>query len=286
MSVKIKIQANGSSLEYLEKPLISSGGIDSIELDFSFSEEWNGYTKTAMLYNDDRNVEYVTILNDKCIVPSNLIKEECLLWIGVTGYNNGKTLPTNLLRYTVYQGTISVKEEPEKSLYEKLLDELNNLNFVKAVISEDGYLLLTHQNGEVFNAGYVIGPKGEQGLQGIQGVQGLKGDKGDKGDPGPKGEQGIQGIQGIRGERGYQGEKGEPGIKGEQGKQGIQGIRGERGYQGIQGPKGEKGDKGDPGERGTSGTIYCEVVSGVLTFKLTSSENYKPIVTSDGVLIL
>lgn len=61
----------------------------------------------------------------------------------------------------------------------------------------------------------------------------VKGDKGDKGD---KGEQGIQGIQGIQGEQGIQGVKGDKGDKGPQGERGLQGI------QGIQGPQGPQGE--------------------------------------------
>ena len=286
MSVKIKIIANGSSLEYLEKPLITSGGINSIDVEFTFSDEWDGYTKTAMLYNDERKVEYVTIIDNKCVVPSSLLKDEGILWIGVTGYQNGKTLPTNMLKYTIYEGSISVNEQPEKSLYEKLLDEINNMNILKAVIDDNGFLILTLENGKEFNAGYVKGEKGEIGPQGIQGIKGPKGDKGDKGDIGPQGTQGPKGEQGIRGERGYKGDPGEIGPRGVQGPKGEQGIRGERGYKGDPGPKGEKGDKGEPGKDGTSGTIYSILENGVLVFKLTSAQNYKPIVDSDGILIL
>ncbi len=129
-------------------------------------------------------------------------------------------------------------------------------------------LKITLTDGQVQNAGYVRGPKGDsgaRGLQGIQGIQGVKGDQGiqgatgPKGDSGAKGLQGIQGIQGIKGDQGIQGiqgatgPKGDSGARGLQGIQGIQGIKGDQGIQGIQGATGPKGDSGARGLQGIQG---------------------------------
>lgn len=53
-----------------------------------------------------------------------------------------------------------------------------------------GELLITLSDGNVINAGDVVGPQGEQGHDGEQGIQGPKGEKGDigpRGDTGPMG---------------------------------------------------------------------------------------------------
>jgi hypothetical protein len=61
----------------------------------------------------------------------------------------------------------------------------------------DGDLIITLHNGTELNAGYVIGPQGEQGIQGPQGKQGPQGETGATGPQGPQGIQGPQGPAGI-----------------------------------------------------------------------------------------
>ena len=58
------------------------------------------------------------------------------------------------------------------------------------LVNEEGHLIVTLSNDDVYDAGSVIGPQGEQGIQGLPGIQGEKGEKGEKGDKGDKGENG------------------------------------------------------------------------------------------------
>lgn len=124
---------------------------------------------------------------------------------------------------------------------------------ISEVILENNELIVSLNNGTIFNLGNVQGPQGEIGPQGIQGVQGLQGVIGEQG---PEGPQGIQGPTGEVGPRGIQGPKGEKGDKGDTGDIGPQGPIGETGPQGIQGetgPQGPKGERGDVGPTGPTG---------------------------------
>ena len=127
---------------------------------------------------------------------------------------------------------------------------------ISEVILENNELIVSLNNGTIFNLGNVQGPQGEVGPQGIQGVQGSQGVIGEQGPVGP---QGIQGSPGEVGPRGIQGPKGEKGDKGDTGDIGPPGPIGETGPQGIQGetglqgPKGERGDVGPTGPTGPRG---------------------------------
>tara|TARA_Y100001938_G_C8091036_1_gene435073 strand:- start:948 stop:2495 length:1548 start_codon:yes stop_codon:yes gene_type:complete len=130
--------------------------------------------------------------------------------------------------------------------------------FSKAFIEEDTLKLL-REDGEVFNVGKVVGPRGGQGTPGDKGEQGEVGPQGERGLIGEQGPVGSKGVKGEKGDIGEQGERGKRGFIGEVGPQGEQGLIGEQGEigpmgpQGLQGPKGDKGEKGDQGIQGPVG---------------------------------
>lgn len=149
-----------------------------------------------------------------------------------------------------------------------------------------GDLYITLDNGQMFNAGQVVG---RDGVDGKDGADGRPGEIGPMGPVGPQGPQGVHGPAGPMGDRGPQGERGDRGLQGERGPVGPQGAsgkdglsivtarvvdgelvlrfsdettltaglvvgpQGERGQQGDRGEMGPKGDKGDRGEVGPAG---------------------------------
>jgi hypothetical protein len=133
---------------------------------------------------------------------------------------------------------------------------------IEKAFLDDGKLQLIREDGEIFNVGKVVGPRGGQGVPGKQGIQGEIGSQGLQGLIGEQGPQGLTGRQGRPGEKGDQGEQGPRGFLGEQGSPGPQGLQGERGdkgdrgdtgIQGVQGPQGPQGPQGDQGEQGEPG---------------------------------
>ena len=127
---------------------------------------------------------------------------------------------------------------------------------VSKVYIQEGKLHISYSDGEVQNAGKVIGPRGGQGLPGLQGERGPIGESGPQGPKGEIGFTGPKGEKGLTGPRGFIGETGPAGPKGDQGptgKVGPQGLLGEQGPIGPIGPQGIKGDKGDVGPRGDKG---------------------------------
>ena len=118
---------------------------------------------------------------------------------------------------------------------------------VSRVYIEEGKLHISYNDGEVQEAGKVIGPRGGQGSPGI------KGERGPIGEVGPMGPKGELGMTGPIGPRGFIGETGPAGPKGDIGLQGPQGLLGEQGPIGPIGPQGIKGEKGDIGPRGDKG---------------------------------
>lgn len=85
------------------------------------------------------------------------------------------------------------------------------MGIASASVNESGHLILTRNDGTSFDAGVVVGPRGEQGVAG---------ERGEKGELGAPGKDGVDGQQG---------EQGNPGVDGKDGKDGVNGAPGERG---------------------------------------------------------
>lgn len=121
----------------------------------------------------------------------------------------------------------------------KAISSIDENQIQGAFVNASGELILRKKNQTGYNAGKVIGPKGDKGDRGVQGPQGEKGEKGNVGERGLPGAKGDRGLQGPQGPRGLQGEKGE---KGDTGATGMQGEKGERGLDGTNGRDGKDAD--------------------------------------------
>jgi len=147
--------------------------------------------------------------------------------------------------------------------------QMANSTVETGLVDEVGHLQLTRTDGQVVDAGYVVGPQGTQGIQGFQGIQGVQGLKGDKGDKGDQGIQGIQGVQGIQGQTGLS-----TTLSVLETTTGID-------YQ-YPGPIGPKGDKGDPGGI-TLGTVLNSTnLNTLVTSGVYRQDNGTNITTANG----
>lgn len=150
-----EISQNGN--EYL-----TSGGYKSIQCNFSFSEDWNKLTKTAIfLYNGVAYNE--TLIDDKCFIPHEAIETKGSLLIGVfgteiTGENLEKRNTTGLLSVQIYEGSFISGIQPEKpspETWELYLEEVNKLikeatDKIDSFTAED----IKFEDGETFQEKY------------------------------------------------------------------------------------------------------------------------------------
>ena len=236
----IKAKITGQKIEaYFDT--IASESKNYLKVNFSFSDDWDGYAKTAVFKSADETQSIGVVLeNDECTVPYEIIYEsgfslsvygikgdsritttESFIWVQKSGFTENSTEPASLSQ-TEYEQIVSIMQE-NKEISENLRKD-----------AEEGKFK---------------GEKGDKGDTGAQGIQGIKGDKGDTGDKGDKGD---------KGERGEKGEKGDAFVytdfTSEQLAQ-LKGEKGDKGEQGIQGIKGDKGDTGEKGEKGEKGDI-------------------------------
>ena len=179
--MNIKVEPYTIEIEKLNQ--VNSGEYNIAEMNFEFSEEYEGLTKQAVFSTCDETYK-TPILNNKCIIPYEVLREPGNVLLGVYGY---ESVNDELeLRYSptpkyfnVVQGSYKEGDDPDippRSEWEQLVEEINtaitetnNLNIEAE--KEDGTttITITHKDGTE---------------QEVQILDGEKGDKGDKGDPG------------------------------------------------------------------------------------------------------
>lgn len=234
---------------------ITAGSLYANVCYFAFDSAWDAFGGRVAFFGTARDAIVPMPLtleeNDgySCSIPASVLHRlngGGKLYISVSGaaYEGERMLRTKLYHlYVADSGETSLFLTPEErdtfladsaralAHLEAIAVSCEGRAIHSAVINQNHELVLSMEDGTVFNLGNVRGP------QGIQGQTGAKGDTGEKGEKGDTGARGEKGDTGEKGEKGDTGEKGEKGDTGEQGMSII----------GPQGPRGQTGAKGDTG---------------------------------------
>lgn len=180
----IKAKVTDQMLEFALKPMIASGGVNEDVIEFEFDKLWDGFNTLAVFYRSKRNVFHKKIVGNRCTVPSEVLRAQGVFYVGVMGVKDNVTRTTNVLRYELEHGAITVGVEPPEptpSIYEQILETVKSTEQIAQSVRDDA-------DAGMFNG--APGDKGDKGDPGVQGPQGEKGPKGDPGEQGPKGNPG------------------------------------------------------------------------------------------------
>ena len=127
--MNINIEIKGQQAHIVNQQSLISGTSNLEEIKFDFSSEWDGYTKTAVIYVDDYSIsDSVKVLVEKDVVsaeklPDWLFKEECELYIGVFGDNSeGRRITSTIVSQKVKKGVpVDVVNEITPDIYNQII---------------------------------------------------------------------------------------------------------------------------------------------------------------------
>ena len=118
---QIEILLEKQLLTIQNREIIASGDVDVDKCIFTFDETWEGYTYTAVFYQDKTNVQYAVLAKDNtCMIPAAAMTKAGRLYIGVFGVK-GKTILTSTMDVIdIKEGAISgdnVSTEPTDDVF-------------------------------------------------------------------------------------------------------------------------------------------------------------------------
>lgn len=137
---EIVLFANDEVLELVKNPTISSGDVNCVSLSVDFSQEWDGFTKVAVLFNGDFSIgnNYEKVLtNGKCTIPGEVLKNAEPFYIGIKGIKTDATKTSTILKYQVIKGVPTVITEITQDVYQQILTAYANLETIRNEVDAD-----------------------------------------------------------------------------------------------------------------------------------------------------
>lgn len=122
---------------YLEPPKTAEGTRKYLRVEFSFSEEWDGMTKTAFFRGSKGNICSQLLENDACTVPAEALAAPGRVGVSVSGVLGDTVITTDIKSFTV-PATLSggTPSAPEPTLWQEVLDKFEKVSEVEEKVTE------------------------------------------------------------------------------------------------------------------------------------------------------
>lgn len=127
----IKLATNDQALIALEQITIASGDINSVEIQVTFDATWDGYGKSAVFFTSNDKTPYeVTLSDDRCTVPHEVLEKTGQLYIGIRGVKYDAVKTSALIKYKIVEGAPrgeGIPVPPASDVYQQLLAAYGDL---------------------------------------------------------------------------------------------------------------------------------------------------------------
>ena len=122
---------------YLEPPETAEGTREYLKAEFSFSEEWDGMTKTAFFRGADGENHPKLLEDDTCTVPAKALTVPGRVGVSVSGTLGETVITTDIKSFSV-PATLSggTPSDPEPTLWQEVLDKFEKVSEVEEKVTE------------------------------------------------------------------------------------------------------------------------------------------------------
>lgn len=123
---------------YLEPPETAEGTREYLKAEFSFSEEWEGMTKTAFFRGADWENHPKLLEDDTCTVPAEALTAPGRVWVSVSG-TLGETVITTDIKSFSLPATLSggTPSDPEPTVWQQILDKVDKTQQIAQSVRDD-----------------------------------------------------------------------------------------------------------------------------------------------------
>lgn len=123
---------------YLEPPETAEGTREYLKAEFSFSEEWDGMTKTAFFRGADGENHPKLLKDDTCTVPAEALAAPGRVGVSVSGTLGDTVITTDIKSFTIL-ATLSggAPSDPEPTVWQQILDKVDETKQIAQSVRED-----------------------------------------------------------------------------------------------------------------------------------------------------
>jgi len=123
---------------YLEPPETAEGTREYLKAEFSFSEEWDGMTKTAFFRGADGENHPKLLEDDTCTVPAEALTAPGRVGVSVSGTLGETVITTDIKSFTV-PATLSggTPSNPEPTVWQQILEKVDETRQIAQSVRDD-----------------------------------------------------------------------------------------------------------------------------------------------------
>lgn len=123
---------------YLEPPETAEGTREYLKAEFSFSEGWDGMTKTAFFRGADWENHPKLLKDDTCIVPAEALAAPGRVGVSVSG-TRGETIITTDIKSFSAPATLSggTPSDPEPTVWQQILEKVDETQQIAQSVRDD-----------------------------------------------------------------------------------------------------------------------------------------------------
>jgi hypothetical protein len=162
MSV-IQVKCTDQVLKITSAPVLASGGVNEVKVEFDFCEKWDGYLKTALFYRDDGDIYYALLdSNDTCVVPWEVCYSDGTFYFSVFGDKDSVRRTSTTVKYKVKKGVViesMIPSDPTPEVYDQIVSLVNDYKPSVLTVNLADSTHATHSSDEIeahFNRGWNV----------------------------------------------------------------------------------------------------------------------------------
>lgn len=128
----IKLKTVDQRLTVVQQPVLASGDVGTVRVEYALDSYWDGYTPSGTFYNGKQPEDvYEQLLDDgACVIPWEVLQEDGVLYIGLRGVDAAGLVKTAApVRYRVEKGSPrgnGTTVEPTPDVYQSMLTRISD----------------------------------------------------------------------------------------------------------------------------------------------------------------
>lgn len=156
----IKLKTVDQRLTAVQQPVLASGDVGTVRVEYALDSYWDGYTASGTFYTGKKpeDVYEQQLTEGACVIPWEVLQEDGVLYIGLRGVDGAGLIKTAApVRYRIEKGSpvgSATAKGPTPDVYQQMLESMKETEEIAQSVRDDA------DNGEFIGERGPAGPAG------------------------------------------------------------------------------------------------------------------------------
>lgn len=156
----IKLKTVDQRLTAVQQPVLASGDVGTVRVEYALDSYWDGYTASGTFYTGKKpeDVYEQQLTEGACVIPWEVLQEDGVLYIGLRGVDGAGLIKTAApVRYRIEKGSpigSATAKGPTPDVYQQMLEVMRETEEIAQSVRDDA------ENGEFIGERGPAGPAG------------------------------------------------------------------------------------------------------------------------------